>query len=336
MKEYLLGIDIGGTKCAVTYGHYSEAGITLVDEDRFPTAGVDETVSAICSAIEGMMAKHGLTQAQVGAIGISCGGPLDTNKGLIMSPPNLPGWDGIPIVSIVEQRIGVRAGLQNDANACALAEWKCGAGRGTRNMVFMTFGTGLGAGLILDGRLYAGTNDNAGEVGHIRLSSFGPVGYGKGGSFEGFCSGAGITQVARMLVTEKIQMGIAVPWCGADELEVLTAQKVAEEAVKGDTLALKVFDISARKLGEGLSIIIDILNPELIVIGGVYTRCKELMEPRMLETIGQEALSNSSKVCSVVGSQLGEQIGSYSALSVAADLLTKNETVMIFKNRTVK
>jgi len=323
MKEYLIGIDIGGTKCAVTYGHYSETGITFVDEDRFPTTGVDETLSAICSAVEDMMAKHGLSQRQVGAIGISCGGPLDTNRGRIMSPPNLPGWDGIPVVSIVEQRIGVRAGLQNDANACALAEWKCGAGRGTKNMVFMTFGTGLGAGLILDGRLYAGSNDNAGEVGHIRLSNFGPVGYGKGGSFEGFCSGAGITQVARMFVTEKLQMGTAVPWCSADELEVLTTQKVAEEAAKGDALALKVFDVSARKLGEGLSIIIDILNPELIVIGGVYTRCKELMEPRMLETISQEALSNSSKVCRVVGSQLGEQIGSYSALSVAADLLNK-------------
>ncbi len=324
MKEYLLGIDIGGTKCAITYGHYSDAGIGLVDELRFPTVRADATVAAICEALTGMINKHGLTPEEVGAVGISCGGPLDTNKGLIMSPPNLPGWDGIPIVSIIEQHVGVKASLQNDANACALAEWKCGAGRGTRNMVFMTFGTGLGAGLILDGRLYVGTNDNAGEIGHVRLASFGPVGYGKRGSFEGFCSGAGITQVARMLVTEKIQMGLAVSWCGADELEFLNTQKVAEAAATGDPLALEVFEISARKLGAGLSIIIDILNPELIVIGGVYTRCRELMEPRMLETIGGEALANSARVCRVVGSELGEQIGSYSALSVAADLLTKN------------
>lgn len=327
MKEHLLGVDIGGTKCAVTYGYYGESGITLVDEERFPTASADETVGAICRSMAAMMEKHGLNQDGVVAIGISCGGPLDTANGLIMSPPNLPGWDGIPIVATISEYFGVKTGLQNDANACALAEWKCGAGRGTNNMVFMTFGTGLGAGLILDGRLYSGTNDNAGEIGHVRLATFGPVGYGKAGSFEGFCSGGGIVQVARMLIAEKQQMGIAVPWCSADELEFLTAQTVAEQAVGGDELALMAFDISSRKLGEGLSIIIDILNPELIVIGGVYTRCQELMVPRMQEVIGQEALPEARRVCRVVGSQLGEQIGSYSALSVAANLITNKRSL---------
>lgn len=322
MKEHLLGVDIGGTKCAVTYGYVGESGITLVDEERFPTGAPQETIAEICKSLQTMMKKHGFNENQLGAIGISCGGPLNTDKGLIMSPPNLPGWDGIPIVSMISKNMGVKVGLQNDANACALAEWTSGAGRGTENMVFMTFGTGLGAGLILDGRLYSGTNDNAGEIGHVRLTGFGPVGYGKAGSFEGFCSGGGIAQIARMLIAEKQQMGIVVPWCAADEVEQLTAQIVAEAAYAGDELALEAFDISSRKLGEGLAVIIDILNPELIVIGGVYTRCQALMEPRMLEIIGQEALPESKRVCRIVGSQLGEQIGSYSALSVAADLLT--------------
>ena len=112
-----------------------------------------------------------------------------------MSPPNLPGWDNIDIVKQIKTHFGVPVHLQNDANACALAEWKFGAGRGTKNMVFLTFGTGLGAGLILDGKLYSGTNDNAAELGHIRLDRFGPVGFGKTGSFEGFCSGGGIAQL---------------------------------------------------------------------------------------------------------------------------------------------
>lgn len=316
-----MGVDIGGTKCAITYGFVDEQGITFKDEERFPTGAPDETVAEIGQSLRRLMEKHQLSVSQIGAIGISCGGPLHTAKGLIMSPPNLPGWDGIPIVAMIRENFGVKVGLQNDANACALAEWKCGAGRGTSNMVFMTFGTGLGAGLILDGHLYSGTNDNAGEIGHIRLAGFGPVGYGKAGSFEGFCSGGGIVQIARALIAEKQQMGIDVPWCADGKLDLLTTQMVAEAAHAGDALALQAFDVSSRKLGEGLAVIIDILNPELIVIGGIYTRCQKLMEPRMLEIIGHEALPEAKQVCRIVGSQLGEQIGSYSALSVAADLL---------------
>ena len=324
MKEFILGVDIGGTKCAVNYGYIENEKLHLVDKDKFPTTTVNETIDSILVSIENIMKKHALIINNISAVGISCGGPLDSTRGIIMSPPNLQGWDNIPIVRIIEKHFGIKAALQNDANACALAEWKYGAGRGIQNMIFMTFGTGLGAGLILNGNLYCGINNNAGELGHIRLSEYGPVGYGKTGSFEGFCSGGGITQIARMLLMEKIQMGISIDWCKPEELNQLTAQKVAEEAFKGDELALQIFDISAVKLGEGLSVIIDILNPEIVVIGGIYTRCQELMEIRMMEMIKKEALPNSAQVCKVVASQLNEQIGDYAALSVAADLLSKN------------
>lgn len=326
MKEYLLGIDIGGTKCAVNYGYKEEERLFLLDMDkeRFPTTTVDETIDAILKSVETMIKKHELTKVRPRAIGISCGGPLDSKKGIIMSPPNLNGWDNIPIVDMIYEKFGIRTGLQNDANACALAEWKYGAGRGTQNMVFMTFGTGLGAGLILNGKLFTGANDNAGELGHIRLSEYGPVGYGKAGSFEGFCSGGGIAQIARSLVIERLQMGITVEWCKPEEMDSITAQRVAEEANKGDKLALEVFDVSAKALGKGLSIIIDILNPESIVIGGIYTRCESLFQQRMLEIIEREALPHSKKVCKVLISELGEQIGDYAALSVASGLLNNS------------
>ena len=138
-------------------------------------------------------------------IGISCGGPLDSKKGIIFSPPNLPGWDNVPITRILSDEFGVETALQNDANACALAEWLMGAERGHSNMIFLTFGTGMGAGLILNGRLYSGTNDLGGEVGHIRLAKTGPVGFGKAGSFEGFCSGGGIAQLAKSIVFGKAE-----------------------------------------------------------------------------------------------------------------------------------
>jgi len=324
MGKYILGIDIGGTKCAVILGKKENAGISLIDKDKFSTTTVNETIEGIIFSLEEIMKKHALSSENILAIGISCGGPLDSEKGIVMSPPNLKGWDNIPIVEIIQKRFGIKTGLQNDADACALAEWKYGAGKGIRNMVFMTFGTGLGAGLILNGELYTGINNNAGELGHIRLSDYGPVGYGKAGSFEGFCSGGGIAQIAAMLLSEKTQMGISVDWYDPEKPELITAKKVAEEAFKGNKLALQIFDISAKELGKGLSVVIDILNPELIVIGGIYTRCKDLMENQMLEVIKKEALPNSSQVCKVVLSSLGEQIGDYSVLSVAENLLSKN------------
>ncbi len=322
MKYRLLaGVDIGGTKCAVTLGLPESGGIVIKDKLRFPTTDVEGTIRDIKSALREVMKRNGLGSEGISAIGISCGGPLDSRTGVIMSPPNLPGWDNIPIVRILSEEFGVPAAVHNDANACALAEWLFGAGKGTRNMVFMTFGTGLGAGLILDGKLFTGTNDNAGELGHIRLERFGPVGYGKAGSFEGFCSGSGIEQLARSMVKERLQMGHSVPWCPDGNLDGITAKAVADAMREGDPLAKRVYEISARQLGKGLSIVIDILNPEVIVIGSIYARNEDIFKPLMEEVLAQEALPLANKVCKVVPAALGESIGDYAALSIAASIL---------------
>ena len=321
MKTNIIGVDVGGTKCAVTYGQKEGFELHIREKIRFATTDVDETIANIVRAVDDVMRKNGLTAGNTAAIGVSCGGPLDSRTGVVMSPPNLPGWDNIPIVKLLGDRFGIRTGIHNDANACALAEWKFGAGIGARNMAFLTFGTGLGAGLILDGKLYAGTNDNAGELGHIRLSNFGPVGYGKCGSFEGFASGGGIAQLARFKVSEKHQMGQRVSWCAPGQLDEITARDVADAAAAGDELALEIYRISATYLGRGLAIVIDLINPEVIVIGGIYTRNREMMEPFVLREIEREALSHARRVCSIRPAALGEQIGDYAALSVAADLI---------------
>ena len=152
--------------------------------------------------------------------------------------------------------------LQNDANACAVAEWKFGAGRGAENMVFMTFGTGLGAGLILNGKLYSGTNDNAGELGHIHLDKFGPVGYGKAGSFEGFCSGGGLAQLGYVKALEKVQCGeYPMYFKRGMTMADITAKTGADAAVAGDETAIEVYRICGEYLGRGLSVVIDLLNP---------------------------------------------------------------------------
>ena len=317
----LLGIDIGGTKCAIILGKIESGDeIKIIDKTITPTdKPVFEMIEYLFDEADALLEKNNVSTDDISGIGISCGGPLNSKTGTILSPPNLPCWDNIPIVQITEERFNIKTYLQNDANAGAVAEWKYGAGKGYNNLIFLTFGTGNGAGLILDGKLYSGTNDLAGESGHIRLAEIGPVGFGKAGSFEGFCSGGGIAQLAQIKVREKLQMGKTVSFCKSiEELNNLTAKTVAEAAFKGDALAVEIYNICGFYLGRGLSVLIDILNPEMILLGGIYGRAKELLETSMLKVIEEEALSLSYKNCKIMPAQLGEKVGDMAALSLAS------------------
>jgi len=322
-SDYLLGIDIGGTKCAVILGLPSGGQLRVVDKEKFMTAGAggpQECIEEFVTLTQRLLERQHLELSQIAGIGISCGGPLDSRTGVIMSPPNLPGWDDVRIVEQLRRKLPVeRIVLQNDANACAVAEWKYGAGRGCRNMVFLTCGTGMGGGLILDGHLYSGTNDMAGECGHMRLAPFGPVGYQKAGSFEGFCSGGGIAQLGRMKAMEALQQGQAPSWCRtADALDRITTKDLAEAAAAGELLAQEVFRIAGDQLGRALAVLVDILNPEKIVIGSVFARSEKLLRPAMDASLKAEALGYAQRVCQVVPAGLGEAIGDIASLSLAA------------------
>lgn len=296
-----IGLDIGGTKCAVSSGRAADGGIEIFSREEFPTAGLSwrEVLEEFAARISAVREKAG----EISSIGISCGGPLDSKRGVIMSPPNLPGWDDVPVVEFFKERFNVPTAVQNDANACALAEYAYGSGRGVKNLVFMTFGTGLGAGIVIDGRLYSGTNDNAGEIGHIRLAPTGPVGYNKEGSAEGFCSGAGIARLA------KIRKGLDI-----------TAKELFARVRAGDPDCTEVFRESAEKLATILAFSIDILNPEVIALGGIFMRNADLFMPIINTILDEEALDLSRKVCRIVPAELGENIGDYAALAVALDV----------------
>ena len=178
----LVGVAIGGTKCTLATWDMDDAPREVL---RLATSGPRETIAELKAAI------YGTCGDKAAVIGISCGGPLDEEAGRILSPPNLPGWDDVPIRDLLSNH-GQRTHLMNDANAGAIAEWRYGAAKGAAHAVFLTFGSGMGAGLILNDRLYEGADHFAGEVGHWRLAPAGPEGFGKPGSFEGFCSGNGV------------------------------------------------------------------------------------------------------------------------------------------------
>ena len=311
-----MGVDVGGTKCAVVAGNAEMEILERMQFDTETNRGPEYAISKLLETASTIAEKF--SDQRLISIGISCGGPLNSNTGVIQSPPNLPGWENIEIVKIFNEKFKVPVFLQNDANACALAEWRFGAGKGTENMIFLTFGTGLGAGLILNGKIYVGTNDLAGEVGHIRLADDGPEAYGKKGSFEGFCSGAGIARLAKIIITEKLQKGKKVSFCENEEsIETLSTKDLALAAAQADETAIQIFEMSAKHLGIGLSILIDILNPQRIVIGSVYARNPQLFDKACREVIAREALKPASDVCEIVPAALGDQIGDYACLSVA-------------------
>lgn len=316
---YYIGVDIGGTKCAVVRGN-EEGCVTA--KIRFSTTTPAETQAAIYEAVDQLIAEGISLGENPIAIGVSCGSPMDSKRGIIQEPPNLLGWVDVPITDELTRRSGLPAFLCNDANACALAEWRFGAGRGTRNMVFCTFGTGFGAGLILDGKLYAGTNDNAGEIGHVRLDREGPMGYYKIGSVEGFCSGGGLRQLGQRYALRALKEGKTPSFCPTeDDLDSVTALSLANAAHADppDETALAVWDECGRRLGYAMAILIDLLNPERIVLGSIYARSADLLVSAMNRVLHEECLAPNLSVCEILPAELTETVGDIAALTVAIE-----------------
>ncbi len=313
-----VGVDIGGTKTAVILFSELPAILDRIAFATLPEHGPDHALALIRQTIHQMMETHKLRPEQIEAIGISCGGPLDRKRGVIQSPPNLPTWIDVPIVDVLKNEFEVDCRLENDANAGAVAEHRFGAGLGVQNMIFLTMGTGLGAGIIIGGQLYHGSSDMAGEIGHVRLTASGPVGYNKAGSVEGWASGGGMAQVATERVLAAMEKGEITSLEGQMATNrILTAKDVADAARQGDGLARQIVCSTGTRLGEALAILVDLLNPELIVIGGIGMRIGEsLLEPARA-AMKREALPVAAQACRIVPAALGERIGDIAAACVA-------------------
>lgn len=316
----LVGIDIGGTKTAVVLSELPPETVWRAEFETRPELGPERTISKILSLVHSGLAQHG-RGAVLQAIGVSCGGPLDRTKGLILSPPNLPTWNAVPITAILEAEFHVPCLLNNDANAGALAEHQFGAGERCKHMVFLTMGTGLGAGLILNGELFYGASDMAGEIGHVRLTAGGPVGHNKAGSAEGWASGGGMAKHGAERVREAKRTG--VPTVLAEVSGVLTAKQIASAADDNDEVAMRIVEETGQRLGEALAVLVDVLNPERIVVGGLGFRLGERLLGPARQRMSEEALLPAVLACQVLPARLGERIGDVAALCVAMNANAK-------------
>lgn len=305
----LLGFDIGGTKTAAVLG--TPAGEIFAREET-PTLAAEpfdvafQAMVALADRLLDIRNIHPL------AVSAAVGGPLDIERGIIYAPPHLPNWVNAPLKGRLAEHYRLPVYIEHDGNAGALAEWYFGAGRGAQNMIYLTAGTGLGAGILLNGRIYRGSTDTAGEVGHIRIAEDGPLEYGKAGSLEGYCSGAGLAKLARMRQPRR--------WP-----EAVTSREIISQALKGDGDAIALVTEMGTWLGRGLAILVDLLNPQVIVVGTLGVVLGDLLLAPARAVLKKEALPVAAEACRVVPAELGDRLSSLSALIAAIDAMERGK-----------
>ncbi len=314
-RRYVLGVDIGGTKLATVLATRDGE---ILHKVRLPTEqerGPEFGVARLVAMLRRNLAEGGVTPEEVIGIGVACGSPMDAERGIILGPPNLQSWNPVPIKGILEDEFRVYTRLENDANAGALAEWLFGAGRGHRHVIYMTMGTGIGGGLILDGRLYRGANGNAGEVGHMRVvAEGGPLcGCGKRGCLEAFCSGPAIARRTREALAAHPDSLILEL---AGSLDAVSAEHLFAAARRGDGLALRLVDETAHYLGVGLANVIQALNPEVIVLGTIATSQGDFFLDRVRRVVRAETWPQMAEAVAILPSPLGDRVGDYGAIGI--------------------
>jgi glucokinase len=307
-KRSIIGLDIGGTKTACLEGAFDA---TILQRVEMPTnAGqpFDRTFPAIAACVEALMDNANRAGREVAAISVSIGGPLKIGEGLLLDPPHLTGWHHIPLKQRLEASFpGIPVRIEHDGNAGALAEFHFGVGKtwpNLRQLIFLTFGTGIGAGFIVNGHILRGASDTAGEIGHWRLAEDGPLAFGKRGCWESFASGAGLVHLAAQMYPERWNSNTPI-------------RDLVESILSDDSQALQVAAQAGHWMGRGLALLIDALNPQAIVFGSLGVILGERILAPARKVVEAEALPQAVAACRLIPSVLGNRIGDIAALMAA-------------------
>lgn len=308
----VLAIDIGGTKILVAI--ISRHGEVIAREyhptlaDKGPQAVVDR----LHSAIDHLLNMERMDLSRLDSISIAAAGVIDAERGVVTVSPNLPGWQDVPLRDMVRQRYGVDTFLINDASAAALGEHRFGVGRGVNNLVYLTLSTGIGGGVIINGQLYPGPNGSAGEIGHMTIDINGPrCNCGNIGCLEALASGTAVAREAIRRIREGGMSSLTEIVGG--RTDDITAEKVGLAAQGGDTLASEVILKAARYLGVGLVNLVNIFNPEMIIIGGGMAKMGDLLLDPARQVVRERAFSLPAGAVSIVTAQLGDDAGVFGA-----------------------
>lgn len=306
-------MDVGGTKLATVV---ADGKGNILQKIRKPTEaekGVEHVIDKLFGMVHETLDLAELTLDDILGIGVSFGGETDTKAGLVY--PHLPGWEAYPLKDKIETEFNLPAIVENDANAGALAEWMFGAGRGYDYVVYMTMGTGIGGGIVADGKIYHGANNSAGEVGHqILLPDGPPCRCGKRGCLEALCSGPGIARRTQEAIREEPNT-LILELAGGD-INAVKAEFVVEAAKKDDHLANRLIEETGFYMGWGITNLVNIVNPEVVVIGTIAVAAGDLLLNPIRETVKKLAVCRAAEVVKIMPAQLGDLVGDLAAIAL--------------------
>jgi glucokinase len=317
-RRLLLGIDIGGTKVALALGDADGGLLSASRHEAEVARGPDHMLARIVDEAHRLL---GAAEGKLEAIGISCGGALDRRRGLVLNPPNLPGWDSVPVVAHLSGALQAPASLDNDANLAALGEHRFGAGRPFANLVYVTVSTGIGGGIISEGKLVRGLSDSAGELGHQTLDPQGPpCGCGNRGCLEALSSGGAIAREARRAVEESPDEGAALLALASGKPDRLAAWMVAQAAAAGDALAAALWHRAMEYLGLGIANVVSILAPQAVIIGGGMIAAGELLLAPVRSAVRSRVRLVPAEEVAILPAALGPDSALRGALALALEL----------------
>ncbi len=321
MRTHVVGIDIGGTKLATVVADSTGHILSKVRKPTLAEKGPEYALQLLFEMVRETVASADLVQESVSAIGVSCGGPLDTKTGVVYSPPNLPGWDALPLKAQLESEFHIPVTIENDANASALAEYRFGGGRGYNALLYMTMSTGIGGGIVIDGHIYRGANDSAGEVGHqILLPDGPPCGCGKRGCLEALCSGPAIARRAQDAIqkqlTDRKAAATRLLNLANNRIENVKSEHVLQAARTGDILALQLVEETAYYMGWGIANLVNILNPDIVLLGTIAIAAGDLLLDPIRKTVSEFAMPRTAEAVKIAPAQLGEALGDLAAIAL--------------------
>ncbi|MDP2653512.1 MAG: ROK family protein [Candidatus Omnitrophota bacterium] len=295
MKKYVIGIDVGGTNVKLGIAGPSARIIarSLLNTKSF-ISHKSRLIAAIMAGVRALAGQAGVSFRDIAGIGIGLPGLVDFDKGLVIFLPNIPGWRKVPLKRMIQNELGLPVFLENDVNLITLGEWQYGAGKGTRNMLCMTLGTGVGGGLILDGRLYRGEGFVAGEIGHMPLNETGPAcNCGGYGCFERSVGNLALLKKAAVIFRNKN----------------ITLEEITRRAKAGERRSIAFWEDFAGHLGNGLVGVVNLLNPRRIVIGGGVANCPGFVFRIVKEILRERAMRVQASMVDVVRASLGNDAG---------------------------
>lgn len=307
MTKNRIGIDVGGTN--VKFALISPNGEILYSNST-PTRsemGYEYTVNNIKQAISTLIKETNSNTKDIEGIGFGFPGQIDYKNGIVVNLPNISGWNNVHISEIIKKEFGIETKIDNDVRCAALGELKYGAGKRCENLICITVGTGIGSGIILNGKLIRGATNTAGEIGHIKLFPNGEklCGCGDYGCLEAYVSGPSIVEMAE----NYIKGGKSTKFREMAEDGKITPYIVAKAAEAGDMVAKKIFDFMGEYLGTGLASVVNLLNPEKIIIGGGVATCGNLLINPLKETLLKRAMPIPAQAVDIVPAQLGNNAG---------------------------